>query len=238
MLVLAFETATPACTVALAENGALLAELTVVSPRAHSARLMPLIAQALAESGRSRHDLGGIAVGIGPGSFTGLRIGLATAKGLAYALDLPCAPVSTLAAMARNVAGGAAAAGAEPLICPLLDARRGDVFAALYAGSAERIAPRLVPLDNWLTALAEEGQPVLFAGDAAAGPLREAVAGAMGPLARFVPPGLAWPRAWAVADLGSAVLAAGGGIAADDLLPAYLRRSTPEERAGAGAPGG
>lgn len=229
MLVLGLDTATPSCSVALIEHGRLLAELTVVSPRAHSARLMPLIAQALQEAGREKGDLAAIACGVGPGSFTGLRIGITTAKTLAYALGLPCLPVSTLAAMAHGLGPG--------LVSPVLDARRGEVFAALYRDGQEVAAPQLVPLAGWLAELDRLGEPVTLAGDGAGLFLAEA-GQRLGARARFAPAGQVWPRGWAVADLGAAALAAGRTVAPADLLPVYLRRSAPEEQLDTPAVGG
>lgn len=232
MLILGLETATAACTVALVEDGRLLTELTVVSPRVHSARLMPLVAQAFAEAGRDRGQLSAVAAGVGPGSFTGLRIGLSAAKSLAFALGVPCVPVGTLAAIAAGVTpqpGGA-------LVAPLLDAKRGDVYAALYrvlseqadpaalaAPQLEEVAPPvLVPLADWLEQLERlrGAQPVYLAGDVVPESLPQ--------WAVPLPSGLRLPRGWAVAALGYQAAARGQTVAPEALSPVYLRRSEAE----------
>nr|PZN37799.1 MAG: tRNA (adenosine(37)-N6)-threonylcarbamoyltransferase complex dimerization subunit type 1 TsaB [Bacillota bacterium] len=234
MLILGFDTATAACTVALVEDGRLLTELTVVSPRVHSARLLPLIAQAFQEAGRDRRELAAVAAGVGPGSFTGLRIGLSAAKALAFALGIPCVPVSTLAAIAAGLPPGSG------LVAPLLDAKRGEVYTALYrvepAGEepagrltervaprlTELIAPRLVPLGAWLEELdrLRDGAPVFLAGDAVPSEVPD--------WAVPVPDGLRLPRGWAVAALGARAAAAGETVAPEALAPVYLRRSEAE----------
>lgn len=211
MLTLGLDTATAACTVALVEDGCLLAERTEVNPRGHATRLMPLVAAVCADAGRPPGALTGVAAGVGPGSFTGLRIGLATAKAIAFALGLPCAAVGTLQAMAHGVPG---------LCSPLLDAKRGDVYTALYRDGAQVVAPRLVSLDAWLAELEalRSGEPVTWAGDVAAERLPGWGARAAEPL----------PRGRAVALLGEARLQAGQGVAPEALNPLYMRRSEAE----------
>lgn len=233
MRVLAFDTATAACTVAVVDGGRVLAELTLQVPRAHSTRLMPLIAQALREAGMERRDLDAIAVGVGPGSFTGLRIGLATAKGLALALDIPVVPVSTLAAAAYGT-------GAQTgLVVPLLDAKRDQVFTAVYAAGdrdpstwGELLGPANLHVDE----LAEQVRSlragrddtrefVTLCGDAAE--VHAARLG-LGPAVRLAAPGALLPRGSAVATLGLSLLERGGAVAPDALAPVYLRKSEAE----------
>jgi tRNA threonylcarbamoyladenosine biosynthesis protein TsaB len=100
----------------------------------HAAELMPAVARAMDDAGVAWDDLDGIAVGVGPGTFTGLRIGIATARALAHARGLPVHPVSSLAALADQLDGDRAR-------LPLIDARRGELFAALYDADGERWAP-------------------------------------------------------------------------------------------------
>lgn len=224
MLVLGLDTATRSCTVALAENGVLLTELTLISDRAHSTRLMPLIAQCLQEAGRDKHGLDAVCVGTGPGSFTGLRIGLATAKGLCLALNKPLLGVPSLEALA---AGQGAAPGR--LVAPLFDAKRGEVYTGLYRTAGEWVEvvrePVLVPLTEWLGELSQYGEPVLFCGDALA--LHRETLLESG-FAQLAPTGLSLPRAWTVAVRGGQLLAA--GVAADPqaVSPLYLRASEAE----------
>lgn len=233
MRVLAFDTATAACTVAVAADGQVLSEFTLQVPRAHSVRLMPLIAQTLREAGVDRRELDAIAVGVGPGSFTGLRIGLATAKGLALALDKPVVPVSTLAAAAY---GTGAQAG---LVVPLLDAKRDQVFTAVYAAGdrdpstwTELLGPANLHIDEVvervreLRARLDRPWPfITLCGDAA-----EQHAPRFGGdgAVRLAPAGSLLPRASSVATLGLSLLRSGGAMSPDALSPVYLRKSEAE----------
>lgn len=233
MRILALDTATSACTVAVMDGDKVLSELTLEVPRAHSTRLMPLIAQAVTESGLAKTDLDGIAVGIGPGSFTGLRIGLSTVKGLAFALGKPCVGVGTLLAMAYGT-------GAQiGLVVPMLDAKRGEVFAAVYAAGDRDPATwaELVPPGHFaLGALADRirdlraglrhtWQFVTLCGDVAA---QHGDALMLGDAMRLAPAGAMLPRGWAVAAVGGALLRGGKGGDPDLLAPVYLRKSEAE----------
>jgi tRNA threonylcarbamoyladenosine biosynthesis protein TsaB len=165
--VVGFDTATPAMTVAATRAGAPLFQrddLPAEGERpAHARELLAAIEEAAAAAG-GWERVERIAVGIGPGSFTGLRIGIATARGLAQGLGIALAPVVSLAALARGIAGAEQRAG-EALL-PVLDARRGQVFAALYADTGEERWPPFVAtppeLAGRLAAL--DGAP-LAAGD-------------------------------------------------------------------------
>ena len=147
MLTLGIETAADVCAVALLDGDALLVRSSVGVPRAHGRRLAPLIAEALAHAGRAPDALDLVAVSAGPGSYTGLRIGMATAKGLCLATGAGLATVPTL----RALADGADAAGGVVVVA--LPSRRGEVYAAAYAGGAavrEPTALALSDLDGWL----------------------------------------------------------------------------------------
>jgi len=233
MRVLAFDTATAACTVAVTAGEQVLSELTLQVPRAHSTRLMPLIAQALQEAGIARQELDAIAVGVGPGSFTGLRIGLSTAKGLALALDRPVVPVSTLAAAAYGT-------GAQiGLVVPLFDAKRDQVFTAVYAAGDRNPATWvevLEPVNLHVDELADRlrslrsglhhtWQFVTLCGDAAEAHAERL---GLGPAVRVAAPGALLPRGSAVAALGLSLLERGGSVAPDALAPVYLRKSEAE----------
>lgn len=226
MRILALETATRACTVAVMAGGELVAEMTLEVPRAHGQRLLPLVERVLAEAGAAPADLDAIAVGTGPGSFTGLRIGLTVAKVLAMVLGKPVVGVGTLDVLAHGAARGAG------LVAPLLDAGRGDVYAGLYrsdgcGGPPRRLkGPVLAPLGQWLAELAACAEPVCCVGEGAV-QHRQSLAQGLAAVS-FAPAGLMNPRAWAVAELGLAALQAGGGADPADLLPAYLRRTQAE----------
>jgi tRNA threonylcarbamoyladenosine biosynthesis protein TsaB len=139
----------------------------LAGPPEHSSELLPTIAGLLEESGKGWRDLDSIAVGIGPGTFTGLRIGIATARGLGQALGVPLRPVPSLEALA---AGLATTAGTPQPLVPLIDARRHQVFAALYRGSADSAlelewGPEALAPDALLERLAGLDPPPLAAGD-------------------------------------------------------------------------
>jgi tRNA threonylcarbamoyladenosine biosynthesis protein TsaB len=126
-------------------------------PPAHATELMPAIAEVMERAGADWGDLDAIAVGVGPGTFTGLRIGIATARALATAAELPLRRVSSLAALA---------AGIDALVrLPLIDARRGEVFAALYEGEREFWPPMVTPPDDLVEQLGSASVTPLAAGD-------------------------------------------------------------------------
>lgn len=126
MYILAIDSATPVAGVALVKDDKLLAERFVNFKKTHSETLMPMVDQVLGECEITVQDLTALAVTIGPGSFTGLRIGLAAAKGLSLATARPLVGISTLEVMAHNIVFS------DSLVCPLLDARKQEVYTAFY----------------------------------------------------------------------------------------------------------
>lgn len=139
MLMLALDTTTLVSTVALATEEKLIAEITLQTTKTHSEKLLPAIDMLCRFAGVSATDLEAIAVSTGPGSFTGLRIGLATAKALSYANSLPLIGVPTLQGLAYNFAGS------DQLIVPVLDAQKGNVYAAFYRFEREQLQ-EIVPV--------------------------------------------------------------------------------------------
>jgi tRNA threonylcarbamoyladenosine biosynthesis protein TsaB len=135
MLILAVDTTTPHGSVALLENSNLLAEVSCVSSLTHSERLLPAVDLMLGQRGLTIKDMEAYAVAAGPGSFTGIRIGLSTIKSFALALSHPIAPVSTLKALALKLK-----VPHNRLLCPLMDARKGEVYAALFEVRKGRLA--------------------------------------------------------------------------------------------------
>jgi len=229
---LALDTADRTAGVAVLVEGQIVAEYVETSAYRHSERLFGLIDEALRGAGLGRGDLGAVGVTTGPGSFTGLRVGLATAKGLAFALRLPLVGVSTLEALAR---------GAMPfpgVLLPMLDARKRQVYAAAFRGRDG--SPALAP-KAWLPAdLAAEfagtTDPVLALGSGL-GPYRGLFADALGerlldaPESRWsIPPAQ-------VALLAADAVAQGEGRNPATVAPVYLRKSEAEEaREGKGRP--
>jgi tRNA threonylcarbamoyladenosine biosynthesis protein TsaB len=168
MIVVALDTASPS-TVA----GVLLDDGRVVEARDdppagsrgnHAARLLPLVEHALSQSGAEWGDVARIAVGVGPGGFTGLRIGIATARALAQGNGLPLVPVGSLAALALGAAGGGIPA---PAIAAVLDARRGEVFAGAWQAGHELLAPAALAPEALAERLAGLALPVRAVGDGA-----------------------------------------------------------------------
>jgi tRNA threonylcarbamoyladenosine biosynthesis protein TsaB len=165
MLVLALETSGITSGVAVVREGEPLGEVTLASRETHSRTLIKTIEWLLERLGKGWPDIGLVAVSIGPGSFTGLRIGLATGKGLAFALGIPLIGVPTLDALAGHVTPGEG-----DLVCPVLDARKAQVYAAFFrgcgAGSIERIGPYMVVSPQDLIASLPACRRVFFLGDA------------------------------------------------------------------------
>ena len=164
MNVLGFDTSTAATSVCVLRADGEAFELSpepeaLSAPPAHAPQLMPRVAEAMERAGLGFGDLDAIGVGRGPGTFTGLRIGIATARALASANSIPVRPVSSLAALAAAID--------TPVRLPLIDAKRGEVFAALYEGTEERW-PAFVARPEELAAHVQAGSPTaLAAGDGA-----------------------------------------------------------------------
>ena len=144
MIVLGIETAATVCAAAVVDGGVVLSERSLTEPHIHSERLMRLIDDAIATTGLEIEKLEGIAVSIGPGSFTGLRIGLSVAKGLAYAADKPILPIPTLEALAWRAFGSGLAHECDMLL-PMLDARRAEVYLAGYRVDGEELNEMIPP---------------------------------------------------------------------------------------------
>lgn len=218
MLILAIESSAKAASVALTEDERLIAQYTQCSGLTHSRTLLPMVDDMLKNTEKTIAGVDLIAVAHGPGSFTGIRIGVSTVKGLAWAADKRCVGVSTLEAMAWH---GVSAGG---LVCPVMDARRSQVYNALFEikdGRPVRLcADRAVSLDE----LAEEidGKNAFLTGDGAM--LTYEHIKKLGIACRVAPQNLVYQSAWGVA---MAALDKTPGTA-DDLLPVYLRLSQAE----------
>ena len=184
MIVLGIETSSLHGGVALVGERGLIAEYVLHIEVTYSERLLPAIDRLLADAGLGVPDLGGLAVAIGPGSFTGLRIGLATVKGLAAASGTPVVGVPTLRALAWGLPFS------RHPICPLLDARKGEVYCALFRWTEGGLVQEMEDAALALEVLAARvAEPTIFVGDGAA-LHAPALAGALGPRALFAPPAL------------------------------------------------
>ena len=219
MRILALETSAKAVSAAITEDGRVLASGYQDTGLTHSRTLMPIVEHLFQNSGLSPESVDAIAVAVGPGSFTGIRIGVSAAKGLAFALDKPAVGVSTLAAMARN------AAFAGGLIVCAMDARRQQVYNALFAaedGVLTRLTPdRAVSLADLAEELRGDPRPKTVVGDGAA--MCADFLEAAGVPCRLAPPHLVMQNAMSVALEAEALAAQGGLVSAQDLAPVYLR---------------
>jgi tRNA threonylcarbamoyladenosine biosynthesis protein TsaB len=215
MRVLAVETSTLAGGVALLDGervvGAYLLDVGVT----HSERLVAAVDRVLTDARWTASDLEGLAVAIGPGSFTGLRIGISTVKGLSFALSIPIAAVPTLDAMAATLPFSALP------VCPVVDARKGEVYACLYRWNGLEMRREweylAVPPDDLSARL---GEPTALLGDAATR-IRS-------PYGRLAPPAHRLPSPACVGQLGLERLRRGQTEAAAALVPLYLRPSEAE----------
>ncbi|HZH44733.1 MAG TPA: tRNA (adenosine(37)-N6)-threonylcarbamoyltransferase complex dimerization subunit type 1 TsaB [Lysobacter sp.] len=212
MRLLAFETATEACSVAVWIDGE-VRERFEVAPRRHAELALPWAEALLAEAGVARAQLDAIAVGRGPGAFTGVRLAIALAQGIALALDRPLVPVSTLAALAAQ--------NDAPRVLAAIDARMGEVYAggfewrdgALHAVTAETVgAPQAVAVEG-------DGWQGLGTGFAAAD---GALVRTLGDRLHAVD-ATALPHAREVARLGAVAFARGQALPPERIEPAYLR---------------
>lgn len=215
-LVLGIETATVLGGVALvAGGGEVLGEITLRNHESHSERILPAAEWLLKELGFLPRELAAVAVSQGPGSFTGLRAGIAAAKGLAFSLAVPLFGVPTLEALAAN-----APPGSGP-VCAVLNARRGEVFRAFFhrdSNGPQRLEPdSLVPLRSLADELPDD---CLVVGELSAAFRALLPAGSA---VRFAPPHLSHPRAGVVATLGSLAHGAARASQLATLQPLYLR---------------
>lgn len=208
MRLLAITTSTARCGVALLDGSTLVASRTVDNDRLHAEKLFSLIDAALAETGWRKDALGAVACDRGPGSFTGVRIGLASAKGIAIGLGVAVAGVGSLEAMA------AAAFACDPteLVMPMIDAKRGERFVAMHARDSVRMSAGHLPVAAVRDLLARQGPPLCLCGEAARG---------FGDSARLIDhPSCELPAAeW----IGRAALTRLEARGDEDLEPVYLR---------------
>ncbi|WP_247232805.1 tRNA (adenosine(37)-N6)-threonylcarbamoyltransferase complex dimerization subunit type 1 TsaB [Telluribacter sp. SYSU D00476] len=166
MLILSIDTSTRGCSVALHQNGEALLSYELNTDRSSSSMLTTLMHSAVEHAGFTLHDLDAVAVAKGPGSYTGLRVGVSTAKGLCYALDKPLIAINTLEAMAAQLR---AFYTEEVLLCPMIDARRMEVYCAVYVHTLTAVQPTqalIIQPDSFAELL--QAHPIVFFGDGAA----------------------------------------------------------------------
>ncbi|HIT08043.1 MAG TPA: tRNA (adenosine(37)-N6)-threonylcarbamoyltransferase complex dimerization subunit type 1 TsaB [Candidatus Merdivicinus faecavium] len=220
MKILALETSAKSASAAVVEDGAILAESAVNTGLTHSQTLMPMLCGMLDAARLNLSDMGLIAVSRGPGSFTGIRIGIGAAKGLAQGLSIPCFGVSTLEGLAFLYRG------LRGLVCPVMDARCGQVYTALFSAENGGIArlreDEALSIEALCEILAACGAPVTLVGDGSClvyQTLKEKL-----PALLLAPPQLRLQRAACVGLAAEAALSAGEKpLPPEELLPSYLR---------------
>lgn len=229
MKILALDSSGLVASAAVVEDDILLAEYTVNYKKTHSQTLLPMLDQVRGMLELDLSTVDAIAVASGPGSFTGLRIGSATAKGLGLALDKPLVEVPTLEGLAYNLCG------TDRLVCPLMDARRGQVYTGVYETVPgeygwelrELLGQCAVDVSEVLERLNGLGREVIFLGDGVP-VFRERIAEEMKIPYFFAPASMNRQRAASVAALGGVYYRMGRTVGAAQHRPVYLRLSQAE----------
>ena len=218
MIILALESSALSCGAAVSADGKLISECFMNTGLTHSETLLPLVDTVLKNASLTVNDVDLIAVSTGPGSFTGLRIGVGTAKGLALGAGKKCVGVSTLKALCYNVSAP------DILISPIMDAKRGEVYNALYKFKEGKLTEicsmRALPLSDLLSEINED---VIFVGDGV-NVFKAQIKEALGEKAHFAPDNLVFERASSVA----AAALEEEPVSANDLVPRYIRKSQAE----------
>ncbi len=225
MRILALDTTTEYGSVALLDESRVVAEVGSAASVSHSARLLKSVDHLLKLASWDIEDIDGFAAAAGPGSFTGIRVGLSTIKALSFASGKPVAPVSSLAALAAKLrdSGGR-------LLCPFIDAKKGEVYSALYESSGrelKEVIPQGAYAPDALLSLLPSRRQVHFLGTGVAA-YGEKIRSRFGDRARFPDRSLFIGRE--VGVLGREILARGGGMKGEALEPIYFRKSQAEER--------
>ncbi len=222
MYILGIETSTKTGSVAVVSEVGVIAQYSLNIEVTHSERLMTTVDRVLKDTGLAIADMDGYAVAIGPGSFTGLRIGLSAVKGLALVTGKPVAAVPTLRALAWNLPYAA-----YP-VCPMLDARKSEVYAALFRFEGTALVQVMRDAALSFPLLAEQIQEkTIFTGEASH-LFRKDLEKLFGDRALFAPRSTVLPSATAVAEIGLDMIRQGNVADPDCLTPMYIRRSEAE----------
>lgn len=225
MKILGLDSSGLVASVAVVEDEELLAEYTVNYKKTHSQTLLPMLDEISKMIQLEMESLDAIAVAAGPGSFTGLRIGSATAKGFGLALKKPIIPVPTLDALAYNLYDH------KDYICPIMDARRNQVYTGVYYFEKQKMhcvkESDAMDIAALITELNDMGKPVVFLGDGVS-VYRRAIEETMKVPYSFAPSHCNKQRASSVAALGLEYAANGKAVTASEFQPDYLRKSQAE----------
>ena len=225
MKILGIDSSGMVASVALVQDDILVAEYSVNYKKTHSQTLLPMLDEIVKMAELDLAEIDAIAVASGPGSFTGLRIGSATVKGLGLALSKPVVSVPTCHALAYNLWG------TDKLVCPIMDARRNQVYTGIYefvSGELKVIrAQDAMDIHELIDILNEMGRPVIFTGDGVP-VFCDTIKEKMNLEHEFAPAHMNRQRAGAVAALGACYYAQGIYESADEHKPVYLRKSQAE----------
>ncbi len=226
MLIFGIDTCCMAATAALMNDEVLVAQTVINHKKTHSQKMMPQIEEMFRAAELSPSDVDAYAAAVGPGSFTGVRIGVATVKAMAQAHQKPCIGVSTLEALAY------ASYFFDGIISPILDARRGQVYNSLFMGSADGMTrlteDRALSLEELIAELEQSGKKVMFMGDGVA-VHRDRIKEFLGDRAFFAPKITRLNLAGSVAELGLEKFKNGSLTGYGDLVPQYVRLSQAEQ---------
>ncbi len=225
MKILAIDSSSVVATVGIIENDTIVGEYTINTKMTHSQTLLPMIEALMTITKTEKESLDGIAVSGGPGSFTGLRIGSATAKGLGLALDIPIIHVPTLEALAYNMCG------IKEYVCPIMDARRNSVYTAMYHFEGEEIITDInqcqMEIPELIKELSDRGIKVVFLGDGVK-VYKDALREGLGDNCVFAPVHKNMQSAASLAVLSKKYYENDNVVSADNHEPDYLRKSQAE----------
>ncbi|MFQ5867311.1 MAG: tRNA (adenosine(37)-N6)-threonylcarbamoyltransferase complex dimerization subunit type 1 TsaB [bacterium] len=221
MVILGIETSTKTCSIALADGEKIRDEISLHLGLFHSERVIPLLDEILISNGMAIKDIDGIAVSIGPGSFTGIRIGVSTARGLAQSLNIPLVGIPSL----DGLAFGMGTSG--EVVCPMIDALRREIYTALYEGRKRLTPHQLIGIESWLEGLKDKGETILFLGEAV-DIYEELIKDSLKKKAKIVEKEKRYASADRVAQLGLEKLVSGEGKKYDEVFPLYIRKPEAE----------
>ncbi|QNO14546.1 tRNA (adenosine(37)-N6)-threonylcarbamoyltransferase complex dimerization subunit type 1 TsaB [Alkalicella caledoniensis] len=225
MLCLSMETSTKTCSVALVDDNKTLGEIRINSEHTHSQKLMPAVDMLLKSVEKKLDDVELIGVAVGPGSFTGLRIGISTAKGLAYGRKIPVVGISTLEGLALSTNNH------EATVVPILNARRNQVYTAIFkyniSSYARLLEDSIIKLDELIGKLNELEGEFIFTGDGVP-VFSEQITMALGDRAKFISQYNCIPSAVSIGQIALEQYKLKGGDDPFTLKPEYLRLSEAE----------
>lgn len=224
MIILSIDSSSSTATCALVSEEKILGEINLNDKKEHSVILMDLIDSLLKRCNLTLNDIDGFAISEGPGSFTGLRIGMATIKGLAFGSNKPCVSISTLDTLAHNVINY------NGIICPIIDALRGNVYSNIYKSNNGTLKPMMesscISIEDLVAILKEKNEPVIFLGDGLVKHkdyLNENLSNIS-----FAPLNSNYPKASSLGELAINLFKSGITHDLNKITPVYLRKSQAE----------